>query len=143
MSPDNLIRYAFYWSLARMGIAVLSLFFGATPFLGKFVGYNLMMLAWLVSGVASVYLGYRWYTGGKTVFGGKNQKDTIAFLIMVVTGINLGYTAIDTNVGMNFTYSLVGSMNLDDIVYKATAVLYALVAYYLYKRFKENGERVV
>jgi hypothetical protein len=135
-------RYAFLWSLCRMAIAVLSLFLGASPILLGIVGYQVMMLAWLISGVAALYLGYRWFSGGKRVFGGNNQKDTWAFLIMVVTGINLGYTAFSTNIGMNLAYSIVG-MSLADLLYKATAVLYAVVVYYLYKRWKENGERVV
>lgn len=140
-TPDRLERYAFLWSLARMGIATLSLFLGAYPILMKAVGYGIMSLAWIISGVASAYLGYRWFTGGKKVFGGSAQKDTIAFLVMVVTGLNLGYTALSTNIGMGLAYSVFDGA-VTDLVFKATAVLYALVAFYLYKCWKENGERV-
>ncbi len=140
-TPDKLERYAFLWSLARMAIGALSLFFGAAPILYRFVGSGVMMLAWMISGAAALYLGYRWYTGGKKVFSGNDQKDTIAFLVMVVTGINLGYAGISTNISMSLVYSILGS-SLAGIVFKATAVAYLLVAYQLFKRWKASGERV-
>jgi hypothetical protein len=124
-----------------MAIATLSLFMGASPIFMEMVGPGVMSLAWLISGASALYLGYRWYTGGKKVFGGNDKKDTIAFLIMVVTGINLGYTAIDTNIGMNLVYPF-GDEDLSDIIFKATAVLYALVAFHLFKRWKASREQV-
>lgn len=140
-TPEKLERYAFLWSLARMVIGALSLFFGATPILMGVAGSGLMSLAWLVSGVAAIYLGYRWYSSGQMVFGGKDSKDTLAFLVMIITGLNLGYTAIGTNVGMMTVYNMTGMM-VAGLVFKATAVIYLAVAYYLWTRYKAAGERM-
>ena len=140
-TPEKLERYAFLWSLARMVIGALSLFFGATPILLGIVGSGIMSLAWLISGVAAIYLGYRWYNSGKRVFGGTERKDVVAFWVMIITGLNLGYTAIGTNVGMMTVYSMTGMM-VAGLVFKATAVVYLLVAYYLWTRYKASGERM-
>ncbi len=140
-TPDKLERYAFLWSIARMGIGALSLFFGATPILYRFTGSGIMSIAWLISGASALYLGYRWYTGGQTLFGAKDQKDKIFFIIMVITGINLGYTAISTNIGMGLVYSMTGMMTAG-LVFKATGVAYALVAYYLWNKWKNAGEKL-
>ena len=96
----------------------------------------LLSLAWLLSGVASIYLLYRWFTTGKKVFGGDDKKDSIAFLVMVITGLNLGYAAIGTNIGMGFVW---GS-GIADLVFKATAVVYIVTAIYVWKRWKASGE---
>lgn len=141
-TPERLERYAFLWSLARMGIAAISLFFGAMPIMYTILGYSgaasLLPLFWIISGVAAVYLGFLWFKGGQKVFGGTEMKDKVAFLIMVVTGINLGYAAIGSNIGMG----LIWGMPIGDIVFKATAVLYLLVAYYLWTRWKAQGEKL-
>lgn len=140
MQPEKLQRYAFYWSVARMLIAALSLFFGAMPIVYKLgVGSlaSLLPLFWLVSGVASVYLIYMWYKSGQKVFGGTEKKDMIAFFVMVVTGLNLGYTGLSNlNIGMN----MVWDMPIADLIFKATAVVYVVVAVYMYKRWKASGE---
>ncbi len=141
LSKGNLERYSFMWSLARMGIGALSLFFGATPILYTFVGGSVMSVAWLISGVASIYLGYQWYQGGRTLFGTKKTQDTVAFLLMVLTGINLGYAAIGGNISMMFTYSVV-SASVASLVFKATALAYLGAGYYLYTRWKASAERM-
>jgi hypothetical protein len=140
-TPEKLERYAFLWSLARMVIGAVSLFFGAVPILMGIVGPGLMQLAWLVSGAAAIYLGYRWYTGGQMVFGGKDRKDNIAFWVMVLTGLNLGYTAIGTNVGMSTVYTMTGMM-VAGLIFKATALVYLYAAYHLWIRYKAAGERM-
>jgi len=144
MQSDKLERYAFLWSMTRMVIAALSLFFGATPIIYHLsIGYSglssLLQLCWLISGVASAYLLYRWFTGGQKVFGATDTKNKVFFLIMVATGLNLGYTAIDTNIGMG----LVIGMPIAHLLFKATGILYLIVAYYLWTQWKENGERIV
>lgn len=142
MQADKLERYAFLWSLARMVIAAFSLFFGAMP-----IAYRLLMgssvmsllpLFWLISGAASVYLVYIWFKKGQMVFGGKVRNDTIAFLIMIVTGLNLGYTAIGSNIGMN----LVWDMPIADLLFKATGIIYLVVAYYLWKRWNASQQNL-
>jgi hypothetical protein len=123
-----------------MVIAAISLFFGAMPIAYKIIGLqavSLVALAWLVSGVAAVYLGYLWHKGGQKVFGGDDKQIKILFIIMVVTGLNLGYVAIgNINLGMSFLYG----MPIAGIIFKATAVGYLYVAYTLWTKWKENGE---
>lgn len=142
-TPARLERYAFLWSLLRMVIASVSLFFGAMPIAYKILGYSsavsLLPLFWLISGAAAVYLSYLWFSkADQKVFGGSDTKDKVAFLIMAVTGINLGFAAIGSNIGMN----LVWDMPISNILFKATAVVYLFVAFYLWKRWKENDEQL-
>ena len=141
-TPEKLERYAFLWSLARMVIAAVSLFFGAVPIvytiLGSRVGYSLLPLFWIISGIAAIYLGYQWYKSGMNVFGGQDQKNKIAFVVMVVTGINLGFAGIDTNIGMG----LIAGMPVAGILFKLTALIYLFVAWHLFKKWKANGEHL-
>lgn len=140
-TPEMLVRYAFLWSLARLVIAAFSLFFGATPIIYHVMGFgnmamSLLPLFWLISGVASIYLLYRWYKAGMTVFGGKDAKDMVFFLIMVVTGLNLGYAAIGTNLGMG----MVWDVPVAALIFKATALLYLAVAYMMWKGWTDHNE---
>ncbi len=104
--PDKLEYYSFIWSEIRLVIAAIALLVGGTPpiyFLPLFFLYGLvsalLTLCWIISGTASTYLAYRWYTGGQMIFGGKDMKDTVAFAVMVVSGLNLGITGISgTNI---------------------------------------------
>lgn len=141
-TPEKLERYAFLWSLARMVIAAVSLFFGAMPIAYKLGGYSfagtLLPLFWLISGAASIYLLYLWFQAGKKVFGGSDKNGTIAFYIMVITGLNLGYAAIGNNIGM----SLIWGMPIADLLFKATALIYLVVAYMMWKSWKANGEHL-
>jgi drug/metabolite transporter (DMT)-like permease len=140
--PENLEKYSFLWSEARLLIAAVALFLGGFPPALKIAPYSLyspvssiLTVCWVISGVASLYLGYRWYKGGKKVFGGTDQKDTIAFFIMVVTGFNLGFAGLfGTNIGMTISSNL--------IVFYVVGVLYILTAVYLFKRWKTSGRRV-
>jgi len=139
--PDRLERYAFLWSIARLVIAALSLFFGAVPLMyrlgvGSSAISTLMPLFWLVSGAAAIYLLWLWHKGGQKLFGGTNHKDKVMFLIMAVTGINLAYAAIGSNVGM----SLVWDMPIADILFKLTAIVYLFVAWHLWKQWSAFGE---
>lgn len=141
-TPERLERYAFFWSLTRMVIAAFSLFFGAMPIVYKVAGFSssivnsLLPLFWLISGAASIYLLYFWWKAGMTVFGGSDMKDKVLFLVMAVTGLNLGYAAIGQNIGMGLFYS----MPIGDLIFKVTAIVYLIVAYMLFKRWKESGE---
>ena len=143
LHPDSLERYAFLWSEVRLIIAALALFIGGVPPVLYFLPFSglygiltiLLKLAWLISGVASVYLVYRWLSGGQKLFGHKDTKDLVAFLIMSVSGINLGLVAlIGSNVGMNISSSYP--------VFLIVAVLYVISTYHLYTRWKASGERV-
>lgn len=142
--PDSLERYAFLWSEARLLIAALALFLGGVPPLFFILRFNflfgflstLLTLAWVISGVASAYLAYRWYTGHKTVFGKKDTTDLAAFGIMVVTGLNLGFAGFfTTNIGMTL-------VNNSKFIFFIAGVVYLGVAAYLWKRWNEHGKKI-
>jgi len=140
--PDKLERYSFLWSEARLLIAALALFLGGIPPILKITPYalygmasSLLSLAWIISGLASGYLLYRWYTGGQTLFGEKDAKDTAAFLVSAVSGINLGFAGIfGGNIGM--------SISSNYFIFMVVGVLYLLSAGYLYSRWNAKGQKL-
>ncbi len=144
--PDMLEKYSFLWSEARLVIAAVALFVGGFPpiflllrilpipaLLGT-IGL-LLTVAWIVSGVASGYLLYRWIKGGKKLFGAHVQLDMIAFLVTVVSGFNLGITGIT---GRNIGMSLLPLYP----VFVITALAYLWSAYHLYTRFNASGKKL-
>lgn len=144
MNDDTFEKWSFLWSEARLLIAAVALFIGGVPPL-LFLGVNapavlplvsiLLKLAWIVSGVASTYLLYRWVNGGMKVFGGQDKLDVGAFLIMAVSGINLGITGVlGTNIGMMLSSHF--------LVFIVTAVVYVCVAVYLYRRWNTYGKKL-
>lgn len=141
-TPSMLEKYSFMWSEARLVVAALALFLGGVPPLYYFLKIpalyglerSLLQLAWIISGLASAYLLYRW-SKVKTVFGGKNQLDFGAFFVMVVSGINLGLTGI---LGSNIGMSISSNRGLFLIV----GLLYLASLYHLNKRWKENGNKI-
>ncbi len=139
-TPAQLERTSFLWSEARLLIAAVALFLGGVPPVVYFFGsagglWSLLKIAWIASGVASAYLGYRWYTGGQRVFGGKDQKDLAAFAVSVLSGLNLGWTGLSgNNIGMSISYS--------KTVFLITGVVYVVAAYQLWRRWKASGERL-
>jgi hypothetical protein len=140
LHPDRLEKYSFWWSEARLVIGAVSLIYGAVPVLVRFalpwgLLSTLLTLSWIISGLASGYLLYRWLKGGQTVFGGKDQKDLVAFWVSVVSGINLGLTGLTkNNLGM--------SVFSGQIFFIITGVIYVATAYYLYKRWNESGQKM-
>lgn len=95
----------------------------------------LLKLCWLVSGVASLFLLYRWGKAGQHVFGGKDTRDMIAFLILVVSGLNLGVVGLTGyNIGLNMAPSY--------LVLVLAAIVYIVCAVYLYQRWSKNGQKV-
>lgn len=146
-TPEKLEYYSFLWSEARLLIASIALFLGGFPPVLKLIGYgsgssglyslvgSLLNVSWIISGFAAGYLFYRWYTGGKTVFGGKDRKDVIAFFIMIVTGFNLGFAGLfGSNIGMQ--------ISSNQTVFLITGVVYILTALYLFKRWNASEKRV-
>ncbi|MEK7519813.1 MAG: hypothetical protein AAB581_01020 [Patescibacteria group bacterium] len=139
--PDKLERYSFLWSEARLAIAALALFLGGIPpvfyFLPFLYGITspLLHLAWVISGVASVYMLYRWNTNGRMLFGGKEPRDLYAFFVSVVSGINLGLTGLlGQNIGMSISSS--------KVIFLIVGVVYIVAAYHLWKRWKASGEKM-
>ncbi len=100
-TPGKLEEYAFKWSQLRLIIAAVTLVISApTPIVFELLSSSssgglistLLTVCWLITGAASLYMLYRWNTSGQKVFGKRDPKDTVAFFISVVTGINLGLT---------------------------------------------------
>ncbi len=141
-TPDSLEKYSFLWSEARLILAAIALFLGGFPLVFKIVPYglssttsSLLTICWIISGIASAYLGWKWYTGGQTIFGKKEMKDKIAFLISVVSGINLGLAGIlGSNIGMNISSS--------KTVFIVVGIIYLISAGYLYKRWNESNKKL-
>lgn len=142
-TPQKLEKYSFFWSIVRMFIAALSLLIGGYPIVWKLFPISgmyrpiltLLMLCWVISGVAAGYLLYRWYKNNMMIFGGKNITDRVAFLILAMTGINLGVTGlIRQNIGMQIFHNS-GIWTLAGIVYIITAV-------YLLNRWKNFGRKM-
>lgn len=135
--------YSFWWSEARLILGAIALALGGVPLvfailpipgLFSLVG-SLLTLSWIISGIASGYMLYRFWTGGKTVFGGKEQRDIIAFWVSVVTGFNLGITGLlGTNIGMQ--------ISSNRIVFTLAAVVYVIAAVHLYRRWNANGKKM-
>ena len=141
--PDKLERYSFLWSEARLLIAALALFLGGVPPILKFNPIpglygtisSLLVVAWIISGLAAAYLFYRWNAGGRKVLGGMETKDATAFFIMIVSGFNLGLTGIlGQNIGM--------SISSDRTIFVLVGILYLLAAWHLWKRWKSCGEKL-
>ena len=140
MNPKQLEMYSFWWSETRLLVAAVALFLGGVPpiFLiapPAMLGITQLGLtmAWILSGAASGYLLWRWYEGGQKVFGGKDSKDIIAFLVMTISGINLGLTGIfGQNIGMSFASG--------KIVFMIVGALYVWVAFHLFTRWNKVGK---
>ncbi|MFZ2484762.1 MAG: hypothetical protein WAX80_00570 [Minisyncoccia bacterium] len=141
-SPEKLERYSFLWTEVRLVIAAIALFIGGVPPLLKITPYSLygpmsslLTIAWIISGLSAAYLLYRWYKGGMNLFGTQNMQDKVTFLIATISGINLGIVGLlRTNIGMNISSSYV--------IFIAVGCLYLWSTYYLYKRWKQFGERL-
>ena len=142
-NSDRLVRYAFIWSLVRLVIAAVSLFFGAMPAVYRVLGSgglggSLLQLSWIVSGLATIYLLYAWYKGGYKLFGKSGNTPKILFLVLIVTGLNLGLATTGNNIGMG----LIGGFAFAGVLYKLTALLYLYVVYTLWNGWKANGEQL-
>jgi hypothetical protein len=140
-SPNSLERYSFLWSEARLLIAALALFIGGIPPLVVFGPFpsgltsSILTLSWIVSGLASGYLLFRWLQGGKILFGGKVGLDRVAFFISVISGLNLGLTGVlGRNVGM--------SISSNRGIFVIAGLIYLVAAGYLYKRWKSSTQRI-
>lgn len=142
-TPDKLLRYSFIWSEVRLILAAIALVLGGVPLIlfvvpvpTLFALVRLVLtLAWIVSGVSSLYLLYQWFQHGKKLFGKEEQRDKLAFLVSVVSGINLGLVGISgTNVGM--------SISSNKVIFLLVAVLYVFSAVHLYKGWKSHGEKL-
>ncbi len=143
MNANQLERYSFLYSQARLLIAAVALFLGGVPVLRFLVRTpslygtvgTVLTITWILSGVASAYLLYRWMMNGQRLFGGKAQMDTAAFLVSVVSGINLGLVGLlGRNIGM--------SIAAGRIVFLIVGVIYIAAAYQLQMRWQATGKKL-
>jgi len=140
MNPKQLEIYSFWWSEVRLVIAAVALFIGGVPpiyLLAPPAMFGMarlgLVICWIISGIAAGYLLYRWYDGGQKIFGGKDHKDTLAFLVMVVSGLNLGFTGVfGRNIGM--------SIASGRLVFIVVAIIYLVAAWHLWSRYKKHGK---
>jgi hypothetical protein len=138
-SPASLERNAFLWSEVRLVVAALALFLGGVPpitlVFGGSSAYGLLKLAWLISGVASAYLGYRWYQSDWRVTGRKDRADQVAMGVSVISGINLGLVGLlGTNLGM--------SIASGQVIFVIVGAGYLWSAWQLWTRWKAAGEHL-
>lgn len=95
----------------------------------------ILKVCWLISGAAAIYLAYRWHMAKHTLFGRKNSTDITAFLVMIVSGINLGWTGVS---GSNFGMSIWSGR----FIFLVVGILYLWAAYYLWNRYNKSGKRL-
>ena len=137
LKPEVLLKYSFWWSECRLLFGAVALLLGGRPLmlfmLGPVVagGFSLAMfvlsVVWIVSGLASLYLLYRWWASGMTVLGGKDYMDLAAFFVMTLSGLNLGVAGLTgNNIGMTISSWYV--------VFVIVSLVYLWVAWYLYSR---------
>ncbi len=137
--PDRLELYSFYWSEARLLIASLALFLGGVPPVILILPLPLtgliLTLCWIISGIVSGYLVYRWHKAGMKLFGEKNTLDTAAFAVNVVSGFNLGVAGLlGINIGMTISSNY--------ILFVIVGVLYLASAIRLGRRWQVWGRKL-
>ena len=96
----------------------------------------LLTIAWIASGITAGYLAYRWFKGGKRIFGKSDKVDLVAFLVSVVSGINLGIVGLGgQNIGMTFVSG-------NKVLFFITGAAYVWSAWQLWKGWKGYGKKV-
>lgn len=143
--PNKLEWYSFMWSQARLVLASIALFIGGIPVLWKFMSSSssvfglansLLGLSWIISGLASAYLLYRWNIGGQKLFGKKERMDSIAFFVSIISGFNLGLAGITgNNIGMSIS-------GMSQILFVITGIVYIATMVYLHKQWNANGKKM-
>lgn len=139
----DLEKNSFLWTEARLVIAAVALFLGGVPVLyvaapipALFgLEHIVLVLAWIISGAASCYLLYGWNKHGRKIFDGKSTKDTTAFLIATVSGVNLGLAGLlGTNIGMTIT--------MNRVVLSLVGLAYLWSAWHLWSRSNPHGKKL-
>ncbi len=141
MRPATLVRYAFYWSQARLLIAAAALFLGGVPPLIYLfpafadVGANILYVFWIVSGIVSAYLLYHWLRADQKLFGHQDYWDLAAFWVSIISGINMGFNGIfHINIGMR--------ISTDPTVFMIVGVIYLLAALRLFTRYRGHSNKL-
>lgn len=142
MKTAQIETYSFWWSEVRLVIAAIALFIGGVPPIYLVVPSSvfgitvlLLKICWVVSGLTAGYLLYRWYEEGQKLFGHKDHYDTIAFLVLAVSGLNLGFAGIfGRNLGM--------SISTNHVVLIVVAICYLLAAWQLWSHSKKHAGKI-
>ena len=142
MSSQELTKYSFWWSEVRLLIAAMALFIGGVPPIYLMVPPALfslttflLKLAWIISGLAVIYLLYRWYDTGQKLFGQKDHKDVLSFLVLVVSGLNLGFAGV---FGRNLGFLITTNKYILFIV----GICYLAAAWRLWTHGKKHGGKI-
>jgi uncharacterized membrane protein YuzA (DUF378 family) len=141
LKPRTIDTYSFWWSETRLLIAAMALFLGGVPPIYLLIPPSMyevtligLKIAWIVSGLSAIHLIYRWYHTGQRLFGHKDHKDTLAFLLLILSGLNLGFAGV---FGVNLGMSVAGGWLLF-----LMGILYLLAAYQLMSSFRRNKNRI-
>lgn len=140
LHPDNLEKYSFMWSEVRLLLAAVALLMGGVPAIflilpGSPMTAFFLKLCWLITGAATIYLAYRWHMAKHTLFGKKESMDTFAYAVLLVSGLNLGWTGVTgNNVGM--------SIWSGRFIFLVVGILYLWTAYHLWNRWSKSGRRL-
>jgi len=144
MNTKDLDLWSFYWSEARLVVAAAALVLGGIPPIFYLVSavpvlYGVVALvlkiAWFISGGVSVYLLYRWVRNSYMVFGRSDNFEIAAFLVSVVSGLNLGVAGLlGANIGM--------SISSNYLLFLITAAVYLVSAGYLWSRWSAYGRKL-
>lgn len=139
LKPGNLERCAFYWLWGLLLVSALALLVGVNQPHPKFfrpLYWPMQELAWLLSGIAAVYLVYRWQQADRQLFpDGKIHfvnKDKLAFWLMILTGLNVGLTSV---IGHNIFLSLFW----DRLIHGVVMIACLAAAYHLHLRYHAVG----
>ena len=140
-NPRELQRYSFLWSEARLIVAALALLIGGVPPIYIIAPPALfgiarlgLLICWIISGLAALYLLYQWHLAGHKLFGKKDTKDAVAYMVLGFSGLNLGLAAIlNKNIGMYIAHGR--------LVFIITAAVYIWAVYHLYTRWKAHDEK--
>jgi len=94
-----------------------------------------LKVAWVISGAVSIYLLYRWIKNNYMVFGRSDNFEIAAFLVSVVSGLNLGVAGL---LGINIGMSIGGNY----LVFLVTAAVYIVSTVYLWVRWSAYGQKL-
>lgn len=132
----RLDRLAIWWSLMRMVLVASILLFGYVPLLGglSFMAPFVPWL-WMVSGLVSIYLAYRWFVSDMKLLNETDILATAAFWLMIISGLNLGLASFGDNFGM----AIVADVPMSDLILKAVGVAYLLSVGFLYRKWSQSG----
>lgn len=145
-AAERIEYYAFMWSMARMALAAIALLLGGMPlavYVSQLIDASfayeivrpLLSLSWILSGLAALYLLYRWSLNEYRIFNSTDRNKRIAIIVLIVSGINLSLTPIlSKNIGISIAF---GAPFYQLILYAGAAV-YLWVLFSLWTAWKKH-----